>query len=160
MRIKVRRAVVDDAEAIAGIHVTAWRETYAHLVSAEKLAALNPDDRVERWREIITGPEETAWIAELDGVPVGWATTSSRDAAVEPRGLELNGIYALATVHGSGVGQALLDRAIGIGGAYLWAASDNPRAQAFYRRNGFSPDGESRDYELLATSVPIVRWVR
>lgn len=43
--------------------------------------------------------------------------------------------------HGSGLGQALLDTAIGTEPAYLWIMAGNPRAEAFYRRNGFVPDG-------------------
>ena len=159
-RIQVRRAGAGDAEAIAGIHVTAWQQTYAHLLSAEKLAPLDPANRVERWRSTITGADEKAWIAELDGEPVGWATSSVRNAETEPRGLEVNGIYVLSSAYGSGAGQDLLDAAIGEAGAYLWVAAENPRAQAFYRRNGFAPDGATRLYELLGTPVPIVRWVR
>lgn len=30
---------------------------------------------------------------------------------------------------------------MGDGPAQLWVARDNPRAYAFYRRNGFRPDG-------------------
>lgn len=158
--VEVRPAVVSDAEAVAGIHVKAWQETYRHLVDTTLLDALSPADRVERWREIILTSAEDAWIAQLDGVTVAWATASDRDVAKEPRSRELNGMYALASVQGSGVGQALLDAAIGQAEAYLWVAADNPRAHAFYRRNSFAPDGETQVYELLGSPVPIVRWVR
>lgn len=129
-------------------------------MSAEKLAALDPADRVARWRETIAGTEEKAWIAERDGVPVGWATTSERDGTRQPRRLEFNGMYVLANAHGSGAGQALLDAAIDDAPTFLWVAADNPRAQAFYRRNAFAPDGAAEEYELLGTPVAIVRWVR
>ncbi|CAN5189773.1 hypothetical protein BH09ACT5_BH09ACT5_02060 [soil metagenome] len=158
--ITVRRAGPADAEEIASIHVTAWQEAYSHLVDAQKLAALNPADRVARWRDILVGSDQKAWIAERDGVPVGWATTSERDGTVQPRALELNGIYVLSRAYGSGAGQALLNEAAGESPAYLWVASDNPRAQAFYRRNGFAPDGATDEYQLLGTPVAITRWVR
>ena len=159
-QVIVRRAVADDAEIIADIHVLAWRQTYRHLVSPELLDAIDPADRVERWRGIITGSDQDAWVAELNGVTVAWATTSARDPAQNPRGLEVNGMYALASAHGSGVGQALLDAATGDAAAFLWVAADNPRAQAFYRRNGFIPDGESSHSEILGTAVHTVRWIR
>ncbi len=43
----------------------------------------------------------------------------------------------------TGAGQLLLDAAIGAGDAYLWMMDDNPRAEAFYLRNGFVRDGSS-----------------
>ena len=160
MAVVVRPAVAGDAEAIAFVHVTAWQETYRHLLDPVLLDALRPADRVERWRSIIEGPEQHVWVAERDGVVVAWATTSSRELSGHPEPLELNGMYALRSVHGSGVGQALLDAALGDEPALLWVAADNPRAQAFYARNRFAPDGETGEHELLGTPVSIVRWVR
>lgn len=83
--VEVRRAVLDDAETVAVIHVRAWQQTYAHLVDAARLASLDPADRVERWREIIVTLAEQAWVAKLDGTTVAWATVSDRDPAAEPR---------------------------------------------------------------------------
>ncbi len=44
----------------------------------------------------------------------------------------------------------MLDAVIDDGPALLWVAKDNPRAQAFYRRNGFTPDGT----EIVDQDVP------
>ena len=158
--IVVRAAVVADAEAIAGVHVRAWQETYRHLLPVDKLDALDPADRVERWRGILSLDDERALVGELDGVVVGWITTGHRDPAVEPRAREVNGMYVYASAHGTGVGQALLDAALGDAPAFLWVAADNPRAQAFYRRNGFEPDGTVGEHPLLDTPVAVARWVR
>ena len=76
-----------------------------------------------------------------------------------PRDLELWGIYLLAEYHGSGIGQALLDAAVGDRPASLWVAEDNPRARAFYSRNGFEPDGGRRVEEEWEHMV-VVRLVR
>lgn len=160
MPFVVRPAAASDAEAIAEVHVRAWQQTYRHLVAPEKLDALDPAERVERWRSILSSSEENAWVAELHGTIVGWATTSPRDPARHPRALELNGLYALARVHGTGVGQALLDAAVGDAPAFLWSAADNPRAQSFYRRNGFVADGERDEHPILDTPVAIARFVR
>lgn len=155
--IVVRAAQLGDAEAIAEIHVRAWQQTYRHLVDVGRLDALDPADRVERWRETVLGSDESVWVGLLDGAPAGWATASERE---HPRQRELNGMYTLASAHGSGVGQALLQASLGDAPAFLWVAADNPRAQAFYRKNGFSPDGETGTHDLLGSSVAIERWVR
>lgn len=60
--------------------------------------------------------------------------------------------------HRKGVGQALLDTAIGDRPAYHWALADNPRAHAFSRRNGFELDGVSKVDEFW--QVLEVRFIR
>jgi GNAT superfamily N-acetyltransferase len=68
-------------------------------------------------------------------------------------------IYQYARAHGTGTGQALLEAAVGDRPAYLWTAEDNPRALAFYTRNGFIPDGTRKiipDWENMAA----IRMVR
>lgn len=96
----------------------------------------------------------------ISGDLVAWVTTSQRDPALHPRDLELNGIYSLARVHGSGVGQALLDEALDDSPAFLWTATINPRAQSFYRRNGFAADGVIDMHDMLGSPVATSRWVR
>lgn len=72
---------------------------------------------------------------------------------------ELDMIYQLASMHGSGSGQALLDATIADAPAFLWTAELNPRAQAFYRRNGFEPDG-AREVRADWESLVEIRLVR
>ena len=159
-RVDVRPAVMGDAETIAGIHVTAWQQTYRHLVDPARLDALDPADRVERWREIIRDSAEDVWVAQLDGEAVAWAAASDRDPLTHPRSRELNGIYALARAHGSGVGQALLDASMGIVGAFLWVAANNPRAHSFYGRNGFVADGARDEHRMVGSPIEVIRFVR
>lgn len=154
----VRTAVGTDAPGIAAVHVQAWREAYAHLLPAAFLASLDPVARTMRWSRIIADPSVTVCVAEHEGVVVGWATAGPGRDAEPVRDRELEGIYVLASEHGTGTGQALLDAAVGDAPAFLWVADDNPRAQAFYRRNGFRRDGVTKaqrlgDEELLAARM-------
>ncbi|WP_155849868.1 GNAT family N-acetyltransferase, partial [Arthrobacter sp. H41] len=75
-----------------------------------------------------------------DGAPVGIATSGPGRDPDRP-GFELHHIYTLNRTHGSGLGQRLLHIAIGTRPAYLWILEGNPRAERFYVRNGFIPDG-------------------
>jgi ribosomal protein S18 acetylase RimI-like enzyme len=156
--ITIRPAVPGDAERIADIRVTGWREAYSHLLSAELLArqTSNPD-RIRASIESGT----PVMVAELDGDVVGFACASTPlDGEPDPpRDLQLWFIYQYARAHGSGTGQALLDDAVGDRAAFLWVAEGNPRAIAFYRRNGFIPDGTRKvtpEWENLAE----IRMVR
>jgi GNAT superfamily N-acetyltransferase len=155
--ITIRPAVPDDAALITDIRNTGWREAYSHLLSAEFLAGLSSD--AEGLRRGISRGHLTIVVAELDGDAVGYALAGPPDEEHAPRDWCLRHIYQYSRVHGSGTGQALLDAAVGDRRAYLWTAEDNPRAIAFYRRNGFLPDGTRKvapDWENLAE----IRMVR
>jgi L-amino acid N-acyltransferase YncA len=158
--VTVRPAVDADAPGIAAVHVQAWREAYAHLLPAAFLASLDPVARTTRWRRIIADPDVTVVTAEQDGSVVGWATAGPGREEHPVRDRELEGIYVLAAVYGSGAGQLLLDAALGDAPAYLWVADDNPRAQAFYRRNGFDRDGTTKTERLGDHALLAARMVR
>ncbi|WP_458112707.1 GNAT family N-acetyltransferase [Arthrobacter sp. R1-13] len=70
---------------------------------------------------------------------------------------QLHLLYTYAAFHGSGVGAALLNAVIECSApAELWVADPNPRAQAFYRRNGFVIDGTVKTED----GVRSIRMVR
>jgi ribosomal protein S18 acetylase RimI-like enzyme len=157
--LTVRPADVRDADAIAVVHVQAWREAYAHLLPAEFLAALDVDARAARWRGIIAEPDVDVLVATIGEQVVGWASAGP-GRGERPRDRELEGIYVLAGHHGSGAGQALLDAAIGTAPAFLWVADGNPRAESFYRRNGFERDGTVKHEPIGPRGLDAVRMVR
>jgi L-amino acid N-acyltransferase YncA len=156
----VRPALASDAPAIAAVHVQAWRETYAHLMPADFLAALDVERRTAGWTEVIADGVTDVFVA-LDGEDVvGWATAGPGRAPCGGGTRELEGIYLLGTAYGSGAAQQLLDAAVAEGPAHLWMADDNPRAEAFYRRNGFSRDGAETHRSFGSVDVRLVRMTR
>ena len=59
---------------------------------------------------------------------------------------------------GTGVAQRLHDRSVGNRAAFLWVLRDNPRARAFYARNGYRLDGaEKLEEDFGATIIRMVR---
>jgi ribosomal protein S18 acetylase RimI-like enzyme len=160
MTIEVRLATAADAHGIATVHVEAWREAYPHLLPADALAGLSIEQRELRWSELIPAPTPAVWVAVDGKSAIGWATSSVGHADTEPRDLELEGIYVRASHYGSGAGQQLLEAAIGAAPAFLWVASDNPRAWSFYERNGFTADGETKIVPLAGTPLQVSRMVR
>jgi GNAT superfamily N-acetyltransferase len=160
MTIEVRPAVLADAQGIAEVHVQGWREAYAHLVPAENLARLSVDQRELRWNEILLLPEAVIWVATDDERVVGFAWSGRSQESNAPRDLELQAIYLLANHHGTGAGQRLLHAVLGDVPATLWVAEDNPRARAFYARNGFQPDGTTKVGPLAGTDILEIRLVR
>jgi ribosomal protein S18 acetylase RimI-like enzyme len=161
----IRQAELADADALGAVHIACWREAYQHLLSADSFRVATPEWRAKRWQRILAGGA-IVWLAETerDGDAerelVGFASAGDARGDNPPRGLELHSIYALAKTHGTGLGQALLDAAIGTEPASLWVAEINPRAQAFYRRNGFDFDGTRMLAPFVLDTVAEVRMLR
>ncbi|WP_243062336.1 GNAT family N-acetyltransferase [Humibacter sp. RRB41] len=157
--LSVRRATAADARGIARVHVRSWREAYAGVFSSHLLENLDVGTRAARWERIIAGGSEV-WVAESNGRIVGWASAGPAREVDDPAPLELRGIYVLRDHYGSGAGQRVLDAALGESAAYLWVLADNPRAQAFYRRNGFALDGTAKVESFGGEPAHELRMVR
>lgn len=179
---RIRLAEICDAPAYVETHTRALIETYSHIMPAEfgpaRMAEIEnyTNLRVEaftRMRQALDAgvdPETTHWVAvnSSDEV-VGVAATGPgrppwdhmTDMAQPPVAHQLDHIYTLASTHGSGLGQRLLETALpNHVGAHLWVLSGNPRAESFYRRNRFVPDGSRTLCGELWFSRPMFRMWR
>ena len=150
--VVLRPATVDDSEAAARMHMTCWREAYGPLVEPALLdaALADPAGWTARWRELIEAGGKL--LAVHDAEIVGFATAGPARDPAPPADTELHAIYLRAAWHGTGVGQALLDAALGDRAAYVWVLEGNARAAAFYARNGFRFDGGRQPCERLGGS--------
>ena len=167
----IRAATVADAEAIARVHVAAWRETYGHLLSPEVLARRTVEGRTDLWSRTLVGDPLDPYRAEVavllsDGAVLGFASWGEqRDDALRGRGFqgEISAIYLLGAAQGQGHGRALVAHAArgllarGHRGAGLWVLRDNPRACGFYERLGGVPVLEGTD-DLADIPVAVVAY--
>jgi ribosomal protein S18 acetylase RimI-like enzyme len=157
----IREPLPGDADELAAVHVNGWRDTYAHLLPERFYDEAAYRRRVDMWTRIIgeRNPASTVRVAETDGIIVGFGMAGPALGEDAVRDLELYSIYVATAHHGGGAAQALLDAVLGAAPAQLWVVADNARAQAFYRRNGFQPDGATKIEEHLENLADI-RMVR
>lgn len=162
----IRAARERDVPRMARLHVASWQETYRGLMSD---AVLDDPDFVERrerfWTAALTDPrygDLRAVVAERGDDLVGMGMAGP---VVEPDvdwSRQLFVLYAAASVHGMGVGAALLESVLepdAVTG--LWVADPNPRAQAFYLKHGFAFDGASKFEDgVIEDGVNELRMVR
>lgn len=161
-RYAVRPGAVGDADELGRVHIAIWREAYAGLMPADYLAALSVENAQAKWRLRleVDEPDSVLVVATAgeDGEIVGFATGGPSRDADAPTAWELYAINVLADHHGSGVADDLVGVVIGDRPASLWVLVGNDRAQAFYRRHGFAPDGATQVHE--GTGTPEIRMVR
>lgn len=163
--MRIRPATVDDAEALAGIHVRGWQWGYRGQLPDDYLNGLSVDRRAEQWRGWLLDPGDTAtWVAEDEtsdpARALGFAAAGpSRDPDHTPGTGEVYAIYVEEDAAGTGAGALLLSRARewlagrGFAHATLWVLATNARARRFYEREGWRPDGEAKtepreDFEM------------
>jgi ribosomal protein S18 acetylase RimI-like enzyme len=164
--VTVRIATADDAPAIAQVHVQTWRETYTGKLADDVIEGRPIPERAAALARLLAGESalgpQTLWVAEREGAIVGFAWAGACRDADRGDTTELYSINVLRAHLGSGAGQQLLDAAIGDEPASLWVLEDNPRARAFYERNGFVADGAEKDDERLggAHEIRMVRGIR
>jgi GNAT superfamily N-acetyltransferase len=150
----IRRAGVDDARALAGVHIASWRAAYRGLMPAEVLHRLTLEGRERDWRGWLAegGARHHTLVAERGGAIVAFCTIEMpADEPDEPDDVAaIPALYAHPDAVGTGAGSALMDAAVdaireaGYREAILWMLEGNRRAAGFYERRGWRRDGGRR----------------
>ena len=167
MPVSLRPMVLQDAPGVGAMHHQAWVDTYGAMLPEGYFSTWTVCDAVSRWQQLLAAPTPrgaTRLVAADDGKICGFvAAGPSRELPGRPTGArptELWGIYLAAEHLGTGLGQQLLDAVLAPEQpAELWVFRDNPRARAFYLRNGFVPDGATCTDERFP-DLPEIRMVR
>lgn len=145
----IRAANLADAEAIAEVHVTSWRESYEGIVPKAILDALSVSERTERWRGILAQVgRQPVHVAEQEGRLVGFAQGGKNLSDELGQEMELYAIYLLSRIKRQGVGARLLKAVVndftqlGANSAGLWVFKENYPARRFYEHFGAHPSKE------------------
>ncbi|MEP6983587.1 MAG: GNAT family N-acetyltransferase [Sphingomicrobium sp.] len=149
MTTTYRDATRADAATLDRIFDTVFCDTFAHLYSAENLNAFLSSFSVANWEAQLDDPAFACRIAEVDGIPVGYAKLGPLKLPVEEDSpaLLLDQLYILKDYHGVGIAHALMDWTLdeanrrGATRLYLTVFVDNHRARRFYDRYGFEAVG-------------------
>lgn len=162
MKYQIRQASGEDANAVVRMHTQSHEECYGHLLSPAFFDARRASipERAEKRRPFLDGAQPRLIALDESNEIVGLADAGTGRDDDSPREVELYSIYTLRRTHGSGLGTALLRAAVGDLPAYLWVLEANPRARAFYAKNGFQPDGTRKLLSPEWEALPEIRMVR
>jgi ribosomal protein S18 acetylase RimI-like enzyme len=164
----IRAAVIDDAHAIATIHVRSWQHAYADILPQDGLDNLSIEDRSQQWAGWLQADsgEMNTLVAEIDEEVVGYASWGpSSDDDAEPGTIELYSIYVLPESMNAGIGSALLEAvevdmiASGSEAATLHVLVKNTLTRKFYERYGWraEPDSE-REESYYGMDMVTIRY--
>jgi ribosomal protein S18 acetylase RimI-like enzyme len=139
----IRQARVEDARAIAAIHVHSWQVAYQGIVPSAFLGSLSVEQRENVWRQNLEQGTSETWVAEEGSQVLGWINAAwSRDSDAVPTTGEIWAIYVDPPYWRRGVGRHLwreaeghLD-ASGFSELTLWVLKENRHAIAFYESIG------------------------
>jgi GNAT superfamily N-acetyltransferase len=163
-RISWRGAGPGDAAIIAALGRETFVETFAHLYSAENLAAFLENHSEANWRAELSDPLFAVRLGEAEGRAVAYAKIGPPALPIETAGkaVELRQFYVLKPWHGAGAAGELMSwvldeaRARGAEEISLSVFVDNPRARRFYERYGFEYAGrydfmvgDQADHDLI-----------
>lgn len=152
--ILIRRALKSDGKLLTELSYTTFWDAFA---SHPKNA---PEDMKHYMRQAFSeeqiGSEladenSVFFIAEIEGKPVGYAkvvSDATEEGITAERPIELARLYSHQEYLGKGVGQNLMNACVefarenGHDGMWLGVWEYNPRAIAFYEKNGFRAVGK------------------
>jgi len=150
--ITIRPATLEDAALLADIGARLFDQTFLAQNTPEDMESyLASTYSPEIQRAEIADPDRaTVFAFDHAGTAIGFATKrrgTRSSGVVAERPVEVQRIYVDRNSHGSGIGAALMnscvEQARAWNGDVLWLGvwQENPRAIAFYKRQGFEVVG-------------------
>ena len=165
--VTVRRANVEDAFAIAMIHVKTWRHAYRGQIPDHYLSSLSIDARTKTWQEWLTNPQPDSdvLLAEIDSTTAGFCSVGkSRDEDADETRAHLYALYVQPQYMNQGLGSALIGAGVeclkrrGFRTATLWVLESNEPARRFYERKGWVLDGQTKAETIQDFTLHEVRY--
>ncbi len=157
----------DEAGALAALGQRSFCESFAHLYSAEDLNIfLDQMYSIPAVRAELSNPNRQYLVVEEGGSLIGYCKIAAGTTLDYDPGdkimVELKQFYILASHHGKGIAQIMMKWVIDQAQArnadeiILSVYSENPRAQAFYKKYDFAYAadtvfmvGQQADHEFL-----------
>lgn len=151
-QLEIIRVTSTDLELLQRISRDTFYETFAAFnTEADMQQYLKVNLGIERLEEEVNNPFSEFYFARLGNKIVGYLKLNVKSAQTVPEdlnALEIERIYVYKEFHGSSIGQKLFDFAMDhahkINAPYVWLGvwEKNPRAIAFYLKNGFVEFGK------------------
>jgi GNAT superfamily N-acetyltransferase len=150
----VREATAADAAGMGWVQAAAWRASYAGVLPADALAALEPEALGEVWRDGLVRPpsgSHRVLVALSAGELVGFAAIGPAEGAPPQVGEIMAFVVAPEAQH-AGHGSRLLNaaadrlRQVGFDEVVVWVLAADDARRRFLGAAGFAADGAHRTF--------------
>lgn len=159
--VSARLAWPDDATSIVRVQLASWRASFADLIPAEELDAIDPGELAERWTTTLSSPKDARMrvLVALERADVrGFALVHpSYDPDADQVADGEVGEFVIAPEHQrAGHGSRLLQAAVDtlaadkFTRAVWWVGATDDALRAFVTESGWEADGAHRE---LATET-------
>lgn len=161
-------ATLEDAPAIAQVHVASWRAAYADIFDTAWLSALSIEDRTSLWQRVLSAGESRNMVAKIGPKVMGFVNFGPcRDKGATQTQGEIWALYAVPEAWGQGFGRALTSCALaqlsgtGCLTTSLWVLTANSRGRLFYEASGFAAvTGSQKSFELGGKQIEEIQYLR
>jgi GNAT superfamily N-acetyltransferase len=149
--MNIRPAVLDDADAIAQVHLASWKTTYPGIIAQDYIDSLRVEVGAGMWRTRLTENAPATFVAEDESGIFGFAAGGAIVHNVDGYDGELGAIYLLASHHKQGAGRALVQRIAttlhhqGFRTLVVWALEANPACRFYQRLGGIEVAAQTID---------------
>lgn len=145
--ILLRKVTLKDIDQLQKIGRQTFFETFAESNTEENMEEyLNNGFSAEKLHSELSNTNSEFYFALEEDTVIGYLKLNFGESQTElkdNKALEIERIYVLKEFHGKKIGQLLYDKAIQVAterkSDYVWLGvwEENPRAIAFYKKNGF-----------------------
>ncbi len=145
--ILLRKVTLNDIDQLQKIGRQTFFETFAESNTEENMEEyLNNGFSAEKLHSELSNTNSEFYFALEEDTVIGYLKLNFGESQTElkdNKALEIERIYVLKEFHGKKIGQLLYDKAIQVAterkSDYVWLGvwEENPRAIAFYKKNGF-----------------------
>jgi ribosomal protein S18 acetylase RimI-like enzyme len=144
--IRLRAGLPEDAAALAGVFVSAWRHSYPGVVPESSLQALDQDEIAASLQAVLGSEGSTTVVAEAKTHELFGFCRYGADPEEAGTG-HVFSLYVSPLASRRGLGARLLAHAVsdlelrGLDRVTLWVFERNEPARRLYSSFGFFPDG-------------------
>ncbi|WP_128331289.1 GNAT family N-acetyltransferase [Apibacter sp. HY039] len=145
--VSLRKVELTDIEILQDLAKKTFYETFESFNTKEDMQNyLNENFSIDKLRSELENPLSEFYFAEFEHKMVGYLKINSSKAQTEIKNtnsLEIERIYILQGYQKMKIGQLLFEKALSIAKTenyeYIWLGvwEENPKAIAFYKKNGF-----------------------
>jgi GNAT superfamily N-acetyltransferase len=165
--VLIRDAQPGDEDAVADVHVRAWKSAYRGLLPAEYLDGLRPSDRICGYRFGALDADAPHTLLAFDRTALlGFSTFGASRDQDAADAAELYALYVDPGRWRTGTGRALLLASrerlhrLGYSEAILWVLRGNQAGERFYEADGWRRDGSSRWEDPWGVRSEVFRFRR